>query len=84
MEINKTMEKLEEIGITKEAKVRMYISDITREGSRLAITVGINNGEITLFNFDEEREFPLWDLILSSLKELSLAEEVFKGEKKKE
>jgi hypothetical protein len=46
-----------------DSKIKMWISDITREGDKLAITVGIGTGEITLFAFEEEREFPLKDLL---------------------
>jgi hypothetical protein len=51
-------------------KVRMSIADINREGNKLAVTININDAEITLFNFDEERSFPLRDLIITTLSEL--------------
>jgi tRNA threonylcarbamoyladenosine modification (KEOPS) complex Cgi121 subunit len=47
-----------------DSKIKMSISDITREGDKLAITVSIGTGEITLFAFDEVREFPLRDLLI--------------------
>jgi tRNA threonylcarbamoyladenosine modification (KEOPS) complex Cgi121 subunit len=50
--------------INTEKKIRMSIKDITREGDRLAVTVGINDAEITLFGFDEVREFSLGDLLI--------------------